>query len=549
MAITVDTANISNATPNANASSPQTWNHTTAAGVNLVVVCVSIYDTSSTDGIVSTVTFDGKGLTEGTLYYDSLCDGHVSIWWRANSDVGNITDGVVSVAFGGTVTDFMGGAVGATGSVGTFVLDAAATPATGTSGDPQITWDVEGEEVLAFCAMLDDQSVGSKVTEVGHLIYKEDVGSDTVGAEYCQPLFSAFPLRMVFTDDDGDEDWVMVGLSLRESGNPTTVLDTAEAYDFGSDNTPDLLFTGTDPESDDVTYNIQIAEFATNQTYDTLAISANDSTVDMMDEAAGYIAVGQSVEVTKIGILKSCVFELQRSGSPTGTIEAQLLEWGQGSNPGSAKPAPGAAIILARSATVDVTTISNSALEEITFTFSGDQQVLMEATDNPDNRIYFIVVEYLGGDTSNKLLIGIDTDKGHAGNQVRRQGSFRGDFFVYNTSDVGFVLTADIYTPVTLDKSSDADAGFSRSGDSEPFTSGEQTTFTVQSGDALSTNTYYWRCRGKDKSGSNTDGWWSDFKSFIVTVAAGWTGKIKGVTNPSKINGIAVANLTKVNGI
>lgn len=32
-------------------------------------------------------------------------------------------------------------------------------------------------------------------------------------------------------------------------------------------------------------------------------------------------------------------------------------------------------------------------------------------------------------------------------------------------------------------------------------------------------------------------------------VTAGWTGKINGVTNPAKINGIAVANIAKVNGI
>lgn len=29
----------------------------------------------------------------------------------------------------------------------------------------------------------------------------------------------------------------------------------------------------------------------------------------------------------------------------------------------------------------------------------------------------------------------------------------------------------------------------------------------------------------------------------------GWTGKIKGVTNPSKVNGIAVANISKINGV
>jgi len=32
-------------------------------------------------------------------------------------------------------------------------------------------------------------------------------------------------------------------------------------------------------------------------------------------------------------------------------------------------------------------------------------------------------------------------------------------------------------------------------------------------------------------------------------VEVGWTGKLSGVTNPAKINGIAVANIAKVNGI
>ena len=81
MAITVDTGNISNATPVANATSPQTWNHTTAIDVDMLVVTTTIYDTSSTDGIIESVTFDGKALTKGTEYYDSLCDGHVSIWY------------------------------------------------------------------------------------------------------------------------------------------------------------------------------------------------------------------------------------------------------------------------------------------------------------------------------------------------------------------------------------------------------------------------------------------------------------------------------------
>jgi len=34
-----------------------------------------------------------------------------------------------------------------------------------------------------------------------------------------------------------------------------------------------------------------------------------------------------------------------------------------------------------------------------------------------------------------------------------------------------------------------------------------------------------------------------------AAAGAGWTGKIIGATDPSKINGIAVAGISKVNGV
>ena len=36
---------------------------------------------------------------------------------------------------------------------------------------------------------------------------------------------------------------------------------------------------------------------------------------------------------------------------------------------------------------------------------------------------------------------------------------------------------------------------------------------------------------------------------YKVLDVLGWTGKICGVTSPSKINGIPVANISKINGV
>jgi hypothetical protein len=150
MTITVDTGNITSKGNQANATSPQTWTHTTASDVDAIVVIVTIYDTSivtiydtsSTDGVVSAITFDGKTLDSSFVEYDSTSDGHISVWRRFNSDVANITNGVVSVTFGGTVTDFEASAVGIKSSVGNFAEDSTGTVVT-ANGSPSVSWTTD----------------------------------------------------------------------------------------------------------------------------------------------------------------------------------------------------------------------------------------------------------------------------------------------------------------------------------------------------------------------------------------------------------------------
>jgi hypothetical protein len=75
-----------------------------------------------------------------------------------------------------------------------------------------------------------------------------------------------------------------------------------------------------------------------------------------------------------------------------------------------------------------------------------------------------------------------------------------------SASNAGF---ADITTPAHTD----------------PFTSGEQIGYTVQS--ALTNNTtYYWRVRGKDPSGSNTWGSWSSTQTFYVDTSPSSVGQL-----------------------
>jgi len=73
-----------------------------------------------------------------------------------------------------------------------------------------------------------------------------------------------------------------------------------------------------------------------------------------------------------------------------------------------------------------------------------------------------------------------------------------------------------------LDKISGTDSGFSGTPDAtDPFTSNQQVTYTVQGGDALAPGTYYWRVRVIDPSGGNTYSAWTATRSFTITGGGG----------------------------
>ena len=214
MSITVDIGNITVATPVTNAGSPQTFSHTCGTDVDALVVVVTIYDTSASDGVVSGVKYNGVSFDSpaATLYYDALCDGHVSVWLLPSPITGDAYD--VEVSFGGQVTDFEAAAIGIESTVGTFTKDSNGTPAHDTTGDMVITWNTVAEDTIVFAAALDDQTAANKVHPQETEIYTVDVG-DVVSAEYAIRSGSGSQ-TMTIVDDDGDEDWVIVGAGFYE---------------------------------------------------------------------------------------------------------------------------------------------------------------------------------------------------------------------------------------------------------------------------------------------------------------------------------------------
>jgi hypothetical protein len=99
-------------------------------------------------------------------------------------------------------------------------------------------------------------------------------------------------------------------------GPPSVVLNTADGYDFGSDTIPTLDFTGTDPDGEDVRYQVHIGirgDSYSETNWDTIAII---DASDTLEAAQSFNGSG--------GALSGCRFYLRRYGSPTRNVTAKL---------------------------------------------------------------------------------------------------------------------------------------------------------------------------------------------------------------------------------
>lgn len=265
---------------------------------------------------------------------------------------------------------------------------------------------------------------------------------------------------------------------------PTITLDTADATAF-STSTPSLLFTGTDPEVEDLRYYVHI-DNALDRCGDDLA----DITPLVALATSNYSGAGQSFTATASVALTNAYFLLSQIGSPTGNAVAKL--YAHSGTFGTSSVPTGTA--LATSDNLDVSTITGSAAL-YTFTFS-TPYTLTAGTN------YVITIEY-GGDGNAGHFVSVYgySASVHGGNE----SSFISGAWNANASkDLAFYVWTS-GTQTLVQKNSNADAGFAdqtNGADTDPFASGDQIQYTVQS--ALATGSYSWYALALDPAGSNT---------------------------------------------
>ncbi|MCK5095960.1 MAG: hypothetical protein KAR24_01255, partial [Candidatus Pacebacteria bacterium] len=289
-------------------------------------------------------------------------------------------------------------------------------------------------------------------------------------------------------DGTGNTHW--------DFGNATTtvVLNTADLEDFGTDTTPTLEFTGTDPDTDDVRYNIQIDTVDTfdNSDVDTYYFDASDDNPYDQQEVwtdDANVADGDTATTAYTSTLED--------------IGDNRLNFD-----GTNAPTTGLEITLVR-ARVYAYTETAGATDGVGFGISSGVETLVnwsahDTTTTPAWSEYVVVSAPSGGWTWQKV------------NDLNTS-LFKPDSGGNNTH-VGRI-EIEVTSVSLLDKLSGTDAGFANtasSTDTDPFTSAEKADYDVQPSDALASGTYYWRVRGLDPGGTNTYGDWSATQSFTI---------------------------------
>lgn len=299
---------------------------------------------------------------------------------------------------------------------------------------------------------------------------------------------------------------------------PTVTLNSPADSGSTSDTTPVLDFTGTDNESNDIRYQVQV------DTVDTFDSQTSPTNSGITSEPTTYAdSAANTSAMTKITVSASCTVSkiVKRSRGSSGSVNAKALIYQD--NAGS----PGALVAVGQAVSISTT------LGWWDLTFSSP--VSLSAG-----------TYWIGAVMDGALRNYYDEI---TGNYVDSQSGFSyssppDPFGTVGGNGVGGYCqyaVCDVPTNPLINAVSGTDSGFANpdnGSDTDPFTSGENIQYTVQS--ALSAGTYYWRVRGIDTTGGNAFGAWSATRSFTITSGSSGDFVIQDESSASSIDNITL---------
>lgn len=463
------------------------WSYTTsapsAAGNLIIIQVLQDANTSATPISISSAT-NVEDLAGTDNVFTSLSTGNAvgsgTIAGRQHLFIGRAlnTSAIVITGANSTADDifvrayeFSGVAKGTTLSA--VIENSTAGTATNGAGTSTTCSDTAvvtlGADRLAlnFVAITDDATnLAAFAGETGGdwalatAIYETATGTDgTLG------LMSA-TVASAGTIDGGSDaitslPWGVVGFALIPELSPTVALNTPNDAATDVSTTPNLVFTGTDGNADEIEYNVQV--FNSNQAHTTEGGSAF---LSIQGSGQTSVAGGQAITPTVTFSLAYLILSLKKTNSPTDNVYVEVRETSATGN------------LLATSDNLDASTLTGSFVEK-TFTFASPPTLNSSTT-------YYLVINRSGaGDGTNYAVANNNSTTGANYSGGSQWVNLAGSWTEYTGRDLYFKTYAA--TPFNLDKFSvTPDATFAGTGDPHPWPSGNQVTYAVGVIDAYS---------------------------------------------------------------
>ena len=306
---------------------------------------------------------------------------------------------------------------------------------------------------------------------------------------------------------------------------PTTTIDTPDNNATGVSVTPDLLFTGTDTNTDEVEYEVQVDTAVGFDSVKGGDTQTTDNTIGGYVQGGtggsgeSYQAAGQTINPTNSFTLTSVKLKISKTANPVDNLSVSVHTTSEtGTN-------------LGTSSTVNGADIGTGTI--CTFTFSSG--ILLSS-----GTTYYFVIERSGArDTTNYYGTRDVNLSAFAGGVQRVKSNNSWADLGTGGYDIYFDLYPKDAPLLDILSSTEDPSHFAGTGSPSPFPSGNQVTYSVQAAAGLTASTdYYWRVRAKDASGSNTFGAWSlgdasqGYNKFTTAGGAGWTGAGEIIDSP-----------------
>lgn len=304
-------------------------------------------------------------------------------------------------------------------------------------------------------------------------------------------------------------------IGIKENQPPNqAVLDTSDGVTFNV-RRPELFFTGTDPDGDDVAFNVLIDRNSTFDSANTKGSIIKEAGVSSYTEydhslvMSDYPIYSESIEFSTTQSIYSIQFKVEARNNrpPAGEYmyakiynETHATAFGTDSVP-TGEP-------LYTADPID-TVIFQSEYTEFIFDLSF---VFGAITLDPGQ--YCFTFEYSGTDDVS-LMTAAETyivSGNPTGNRAIKKIS--DDSWIISSTDHVLFALYDVGSGPLIDAESITDNGAGFKDGLTTFVSGAQASYTPQFD--LSDDTYYWKVRARDPSGTNTYSSFTAVQSFVI---------------------------------